>query len=86
MGDLKLIELKINIDPSEKEQILRTIRENPGRTTREIKALLPHIPPQTIEKHIRRMSGCDLEHEMTQDECDLAEVGKCPYFSVIEEA
>lgn len=31
-------------------------------------------------------SGCDLEHEMTQDECDLAEVGKCPYFSVIEEA
>ena len=31
-------------------------------------------------------SGCDLEHEMTQDEADLAEVGKCPYFSVIEEA
>ena len=30
--------------------------------------------------------GCDLEQEMTQDECDLAEVGKCPYFSVIEEA
>jgi len=29
-------------------------------------------------------SGCDLEHEMTQDECDLAEVGKCPYFSAIE--
>lgn len=49
--------IKINIDPSEKEQILRTIRENPGMTTREIKALLPHIPPQTIEKHIRRMSG-----------------------------
>ena len=30
-------------------------------------------------------SGCDLEYEMTQDECDLAEVGRCPYFSVIEE-
>jgi len=30
-------------------------------------------------------SGCDLEQEMTQDECDLAEVGKCPYFSVLEE-
>ncbi|MPM59653.1 hypothetical protein SDC9_106499 [bioreactor metagenome] len=31
-------------------------------------------------------SGCNLEDEMTQDECDLAEVGKCPYFSAIEEA
>lgn len=30
--------------------------------------------------------GCYLEQEMTQDECDLAEVKKCPYFSVIEEA
>ena len=31
--------------------------------------------------------GCDLEGEMSQDECDLAEVGKCPYFAeaVIED-
>lgn len=49
--------IKINIDPSEKEQILRTIRDNPGITTREIKRILPHIDPKAIEKHTRRLSG-----------------------------
>lgn len=49
--------IKINIDPSEKEQILRTIRDNPGITTRGIKCILPHIDPKTIEKYTRRLSG-----------------------------
>ena len=40
-----------------REEVISTIRDNPGITTRGIKCILPHIPPQTIEKHIRRMSG-----------------------------
>lgn len=49
--------MKININPSEKEQVLQTIRDNPGITTRQIKTLLPHMDPKAIEKHTRRMSG-----------------------------
>lgn len=48
--------MKININLTEKEQVLQTIRDNPGITTRQIKTLLPHMDPKAIEKHTRRMS------------------------------
>lgn len=49
--------MKININLTEKEQIIRAIRENPGIMARELKTLLPHIEHKVIVKHLRRMSG-----------------------------
>lgn len=48
--------ITLNINLTEKEQIIRAIRENPGIMARELKTLLPHIEHKVIVKHLRRMN------------------------------
>lgn len=40
-----------------REEVISTIRDNPGITTRGIKRILSHIDPKAIEKYTRRLSG-----------------------------
>ena len=58
--------MKININLTEKEQVLQTIRDNPGISTGQIKTPLPDIDPEMVEKYLVRLSGCSIYMDLSE--------------------